>query len=451
MKILVTGFNGKIGYSVAEKLKKNHLPIVCAVRNVEKANQKFGDQYEFVQLDLTQPDTFHNALTNVDKIFLNYPPADNIQFEEFIKTAKECGVKHVVYLSVKDVQFLPFIHHHKNEQLIKKYNIPYTFLRAGYFMQNLNDFLLKEIKENRRIFVPAGKGKTSFVDTRDIAEIAMICLKDISKHTNKKYTITGNESLDFIREDLMEETISLKELMQTIRKRLRLILSITFIAVLITGVISYFVLTPVYQASTQLLVNQSKGQQTPYQYNEVQTNLQLINTYNVIIKSPAILEEVIKDLDLHMTVNELVSKITVQNETNSQVVNLSVTDPNPAKAAEIANKIAEVFKTQIVKIMSVDNVSILSKATVASHPSPVKPKPVLNIAIALVVGLMVGVGLAFLLEYLDNTVKTEQDIEQLIGVPVLGVIAKMETPNGNGSKQNSVGRAANLRGETIGS
>lgn len=197
MKILVTGFNGKIGYSVAEKLKKNHLPIVCAVRNVEKANQKFGDQYEFVQLDLTQPDTFHNALTNVDKIFLNYPPADNIQFEEFIKTAKECGVKHVVYLSVKDVQFLPFIHHHKNEQLIKKYNIPYTFLRAGYFMQNLNDFLLKEIKENRRIFVPAGKGKTSFVDTRDIAEIAMICLKDISKHTNKKYTITGNESLDF--------------------------------------------------------------------------------------------------------------------------------------------------------------------------------------------------------------------------------------------------------------
>lgn len=249
----------------------------------------------------------------------------------------------------------------------------------------------------------------------------------------------------------MEETISLKELMQTIRKRLRLILSITFIAVLITGVISYFVLTPVYQASTQLLVNQSKGQQTPYQYNEVQTNLQLINTYNVIIKSPAILEEVIKDLDLHMTVNELVSKITVQNETNSQVVNLSVTDPNPAKAAEIANKIAEVFKTQIVKIMSVDNVSILSKATVASHPSPVKPKPVLNIAIALVVGLMVGVGLAFLLEYLDNTVKTEQDIEQLIGVPVLGVIAKMETPNGNGSKQNSVGRAANLRGETISS
>lgn len=197
MKILVTGFNGKIGYSVAEKLKENNLPIVCAVRNVEKAARKFGDQYEFVHLDLTRPDTFRRALNGVDKIFLNYPPADNVQFEEFVKTARECGIQHIVYLSIKDVQFLPFIHHHKNEKIIKKYHIPYTFLRAGYFMQNLNDFLLKEIQENRRIFVPAGKGKTSFVDTRDIAEIAMISLRDIEKHKNKKYVITGSESLNF--------------------------------------------------------------------------------------------------------------------------------------------------------------------------------------------------------------------------------------------------------------
>jgi capsular polysaccharide biosynthesis protein len=249
----------------------------------------------------------------------------------------------------------------------------------------------------------------------------------------------------------MEETISLKELMETMRKRLRLILSITFIAVLISGIVSYFVLTPIYQESTQLLVNQSKGVQTQYQYSEVQANLQMINTYNVIIKSPAILEEVIKELNLNMTVSELVSKITVQNDTNSQVVNLSVTDPNPTKAAEIANKIADVFKTQIVKIMSVDNVSILAKATVPSHPSPVKPKPLLNLAIALVVGLMVGIGLAFLLEYLDNTVKNEQDIEKLIGVPVLGVIATMDTAKLKESKKNITGRNARLRGETIGS
>ncbi|PFP30859.1 capsular biosynthesis protein [Bacillus sp. AFS073361] len=249
----------------------------------------------------------------------------------------------------------------------------------------------------------------------------------------------------------MEETISLKELLQTLRKRLSLILSITFIAVLISGVVSYFFLTPIYQASTQLLVNQSKNDQSTYQYNEVQTNLQLINTYNVIIKSPAILEKVIKDLNLDMTVKELNEKITVQNEKDSQVVNLSVQDMSASNAAKIANKTAAVFQEEIVKIMNVDNVSILAKATVVDDSSPIKPRPLLNIAIALVVGLMAGVGLAFLLEYLDNTVKDEQEIEKLLGLPVLGVIATMDHSQMKVKQKKFAKQNAKLRGERIGS
>ncbi|CAM3861094.1 SDR family oxidoreductase [Mesobacillus thioparans] len=197
MTILVTGFNGKVGYEVAGKLAERQLPFRCAVRNVEKAKSQFGDSYEFVELDFSRPETFEKALVGINGIFLMYPPGENIQFEKFIKTAKESGVQHIVYLTLKDVQFMPFIHHYKNEKLIKKYGVPYTFVRAGYFMQNLNDFLFKEIKERKRIFVPAGKGKTSFVDTRDIAEIAAISLGDLNAHRNKKYVITGDEALDF--------------------------------------------------------------------------------------------------------------------------------------------------------------------------------------------------------------------------------------------------------------
>lgn len=220
----------------------------------------------------------------------------------------------------------------------------------------------------------------------------------------------------------MEETISLKDLLQTLKKRLNLILTITLLAILVSGVISYFFLTPIYQSSTQLLVNQSKNEQTMYNYNEVQTNLQLINTYNVIIKSPAILDLVIKELKLDMSYGELNNNITVASEKNSQVVNISVQDPNAKRAAKIANKTAEIFTREISQIMNVDNVSVLAKAQVGEKQSPIKPKPLLNIAIALVVGLMAGVGLAFLLEYFDNTIKTEQDIEKVLGMPVLGVI-----------------------------
>jgi len=224
----------------------------------------------------------------------------------------------------------------------------------------------------------------------------------------------------------MEETISLKELFQTLRKRIFLIISVALIAMIVSGVVSYFVLTPVYKSSTQLLVNQAKEDQSVYNYNEVQTNVQLISTYSVILKSSAVLNEVKNDLQLNISVSELNDKITVESAQNSQIMTVSVTDPDPTVALDIANKTAEVFENEIKDIMSVDNVTILPLADDQENQSPVSPNPPLNIAIAGVVGLLLGIGLAFLLEYLDNTVKTEQDVEKLLGLPVLGAITMID-------------------------
>lgn len=250
----------------------------------------------------------------------------------------------------------------------------------------------------------------------------------------------------------MEETISLKELLETLKKRLVMIILITMTAGLISGVVSYFFITPIYQASTQILVNQAKSeQQSLYSPSEVQTNLQLINTYNVIIKSPAILDKVIVQLGLDMTASQLNGKITVGSEKDSQVVNISVQDPDANMAAKIANKTAEVFQTEIVKIMSVDNVSILAKATVVDNQSPIKPQPVMNVAIAIVVGLMAAVGLAFLLEYFDNTIKNEQDIEKILELPILGVIAQIDDQKMEElKKRKAAGKRPVGRGDTYG-
>ncbi|UTE73400.1 Wzz/FepE/Etk N-terminal domain-containing protein [Rossellomorea marisflavi] len=242
----------------------------------------------------------------------------------------------------------------------------------------------------------------------------------------------------------MEETISLRELMQTLRKRMSLIILITLTAILVSGGVSFFLLTPVYESSTQLLVNQSKSDQSAYNNpGQIQTNLQLINTYKEIITSPVILDKVSEDLG--MSTGDIQSKITVSNQSDSQVVRLAVQDTDPAQAAQIANKTAEVFQKDIPDIMNVDNVTILTKADVGQKQSPVKPKPLLNIAIAMVVGLMIGVGISFLLEFLDNTIKTEQDVEKVLGVPVLGSIAKIGE-----TKAEKKFRNTEERGERIG-
>ncbi|WP_110927024.1 YveK family protein [Bacillus massiliglaciei] len=245
----------------------------------------------------------------------------------------------------------------------------------------------------------------------------------------------------------MEETISLKDLFLTLKKRLNLIVVITAIAVMITAIVSFFLLTPIYETSTQLLVNQTKNEEALYNTNEVQTNLQLINTYNVIIKSPAILDDVRKELDLKMTTNALNEKITVSSEQDSQVVNIVVQDEDPAHAAEIADKTAEVFQKKITDIMNVDNVTILTKAEIGEKP--VKPQPLLNIAIGLVVGLMIGIGIAFLLDYLDNTLKSEQDIEKILELPVLGVITTIDAAE-EAKRPVREGRSARVRGERHG-
>ncbi|MGK7376414.1 YveK family protein [Planococcus sp. 1R117A] len=233
----------------------------------------------------------------------------------------------------------------------------------------------------------------------------------------------------------MEETISLQELFATLKKRLALIIALTVLAVLIAGVISYNFLTPIYQTNTQILVNQEKTDASQLLNQNIQTDLQLINTYSVIIKSPAILDQVSQQLDLGLSVEALTEKISVTNAENSQVVNISVQDPDPAIAVDIANTTAAVFQEEIQELMKVDNVSILSPAVMKENPSPVAPNPMMNMAIAAVVGLMLGVGIAFLLEYLDTSLKNEQDIEDVLGVPLLGVISpiKEETPLQNSS------------------
>lgn len=224
----------------------------------------------------------------------------------------------------------------------------------------------------------------------------------------------------------MEESISLKELTTIIKKRLGMIIATSLLLAVISGVFTFFFVTKEYQVSTQFLVNQQQTDQTnTINQSDIRTNIELINTYNVIIKSSRILEEVADELDLDLSASQLGSKISVANENQSQVVTVTVRDANPLRAEDIANTTVDVFQEEILELMNVDNVSVLNRADAGMNPSPVSPNLTLNIAIAFVLGAMLSVGVTFLLEYLDTSVKSEEDIENYLDLPVIGTVSHM--------------------------
>ena len=202
-------------------------------------------------------------------------------------------------------------------------------------------------------------------------------------------------------------------------------MSFALFLALVTAFLSYFIIKPTYEAETQLLVNQKNIDQTLLGVQQVETNLRLINTYNIIIQSPAILSKVISQLNLDSTPEKLKEQITVSNASNSQVVNIAVLDKKPEMAVDIANTVAGVFQEEIQVLMTIDNINILSVAKLDDKPEPVAPNKSLYIVVAAMIGVIISAGFALLLECFDTTVKTEHDIEEVIGLPVMGIISKI--------------------------
>lgn len=219
----------------------------------------------------------------------------------------------------------------------------------------------------------------------------------------------------------MEETIDLKEYFSIIKKRFWIIALTTILAATISGVLSFFVLKPVYQANSTLIVNTEENEETNTLTGDQFTVTQkLAVTYGEIIKSRAVIEPVIKKLDLDETYEQLAKQITVAPVKDTQIINISVEDKNATKARDIANELPKVFTKEAKRITKANSVEVIDKAITPKNP--IKPNKVMNVAIAAVLGFMIGLFVVFLIEYLDNKIKTPQDIEKYLDLPILGVI-----------------------------
>lgn len=222
----------------------------------------------------------------------------------------------------------------------------------------------------------------------------------------------------------MYEEINLVELFSVLKKRAGLVINLTLIGILISSIYTFFIATPQYSSTTDLIVNRGQSEQTSVlERSEIDTNLQLINTYSDIITRPVILDHVTEELEMDLSSAELAEKFTITNENDSQMFTVTVTNDNPYDAATIANTTATVFQEQMPEILNIDNVAILSVA----EPSvtPVSPNNTLNIVLGMTLGAMLGIGTAFIIEFLDNTVKDDQFITQELGWTSLGRVSEM--------------------------
>lgn len=228
----------------------------------------------------------------------------------------------------------------------------------------------------------------------------------------------------------MEKSVTIYHLLDLFRHRfVFMLISLIFFAASIFSVV-YFVIPPKYEANTQLLMTENNSNQEAYiMAQEMAANLQLIQTYNDIIKSNAILTKVITDLKLTTPIDELGDSIRIVNEKNSFVVTVFVESKDKDQALAIANTVAKVVKAEIPRIISNNNITILSEAKIQNENPPIWQKPVILLAISLFLSFVITIFTTFVKESLDRTIKSVDDLQQP-NIQVIGVIPKLKRARG---------------------
>ncbi len=228
--------------------------------------------------------------------------------------------------------------------------------------------------------------------------------------------------------------MELREYLAVMRRRLWILLAVPTVAALTAALLSLFAMKPVYEASTTLWV--IKQEAASLDYTTLLLNRNLVKTYGEVAQSRAVMQAVMNKLRLSESLGELQKRIQVTPVRDTEIIEITVQDGEAKRAADIANAVAATFTDEIGKFIRLDNVRVVDPAVVPL--TPVKPRPLLNTAIALVLGAMAAVGLTFLLESLDVTIRTPEDAERHLGLPVLGMIpliapVEMESEQGAGA------------------
>ena len=201
-RYIVTGATGNVGYETVRSLLSSGVAVRAAVRHPEGLTDRITDNPDRLEarclgFDGSPPES--TLFDGADGILLVRPPqigdVESLMFP-FLRAARQAGVTRIVFLSLLGAQWLPFLPHRKLEKEIQRLGFDYTFIRAGFFMQNLEDVFREFIRDEDELPVPAGESRTSFVDARDLGEAAARLLLT-SGPTPTAVRLTGAQALTY--------------------------------------------------------------------------------------------------------------------------------------------------------------------------------------------------------------------------------------------------------------
>ena len=228
-----------------------------------------------------------------------------------------------------------------------------------------------------------------------------------------------------LKEGKAVEELDLVDLFKYFMKNLKIIVIITALTVLLGTCYILFFQTPLYKSSTTLILVQSDNESNDLSLTqtEISINQKLVSTYSEIIKSRRVMKQVIKNLKLDMSILELSEKITVSSVENTEIIKISVIDESNKTSTKIANEIAEVFSEEVSKIYKMENISVVDEAEIESTPYNIKI--VRQEIIYFMAGFLLSCMILFIAFYFDTKIKTPEQIEEKLGLTVLGNIPKI--------------------------
>lgn len=187
---------------------------------------------------------------------------------------------------------------------------------------------------------------------------------------------------------------------------------------------STLVVVPKYDATTRIYVVNKTGEASVITAQDLQAGSFLVNDYKEIITSSDVLNKVVEKEGLNMTTGELGSKVSVDIPTNTRVISISVRDSEPKMASQLADSVREVAAEKIKEITKVEDVTTLEAAKLPSSPST--PNTKRNVLLGLMAGFVLAIAAVVLFELLDDRIKRPEDVEEVLGLPLLGIVPNFE-------------------------